>query len=388
MTNPNRSVNIGTMIPRLIHDRVLSSLKVNKKVHLLFGARQVGKTTLLFDIRKHFESKGLKTLYLNADLDESRSQIDSTSLTVLEKLILGIDVIFLDEAQRLSDPGLTLKIIHDHLPGIKILATGSSSFDLKNQTAETLTGRYMDFALFPLSMREVERDTIKFSFLLPTILTFGLYPEIYLTNSDQDKKLKLGKIIESYLFKDVLSFNRIRNSRALVDLTRALAYQIGSEVNENELSNRLKIDRKTVLSYLEVLEKSFVIFRLYPFSRRPRREIGKNYKVYFVDLGIRNALIGDFNPVMLRADFGSMWENFLISERMKRNANSGRYVQNYFWRNYGGAEVDYLELFDGKIEAFEIKAGEGKLSKGAGSFRKKYGVDIHLINKNNFSEFI
>lgn len=341
----------------------------------------MGKTTLL-------KSLDQKTLYLNADLDEDRLQVDSTSLTVLAKLAAGVDMIFIDEAQRLSDPGLTLKILHDNLPEVKLLATGSSSFDLSNAVVETLTGRYLDFSLFPFSLPEIEKDKAKFSFLLPSVLNFGLYPDVFLTNSDRDKKQKLEKIVESYLFKDVLAFNRIRNSRALVDLARALAYQIGSEVNENELANRLKIDRKTVSAYLEILEKSFVIFRLYPFSRNPRREIGRNYKVYFIDLGIRNALIGDFNPVFLRADFGAMWENFLILERIKKNSNAGRTAQNYFWRNYGGAEVDYLEIVEGKIEAFEFKSGKGRVSRGAGSFRKEYSIRVNLINKTNFTEFI
>lgn len=369
------------MIPRLIHDRVILSLKSNRKVHLLFGARQVGKTTFL-------KSLDQKTLYLNCDIDEDRIQIDSTSLTVLEKLTKGVGMIFIDEAQRLADPGLTFKIIHDNLPEVKILATGSSSFDLKNQTSESLTGRFVDFTLYPFSMREIEQEEQKFPYLLPQVLNFGLYPEIYLSNSDQEKKQKLERIVESYLFKDILAFSKIRNPRALLDLARALAYQIGSEVNENELANRLKIDRKTVVSYLEIMEKSFVIFRLYPYSKKPRREIGRNYKVYFVDLGIRNALIGDFNPVSIRADAGAIWENFVILERIKKNSNGGRSVQNYFWRNYGGAEVDYLEIESGKILAFEIKSSEDRLSKGAGSFRKEYGVSVALVNKENFQEFI
>lgn len=220
-------------------------------------------------------------------------------------------------------------------------------------------------------------------------MLYGLYPDIYLESSPQQKEILLDKIVESYLFKDILTFQRVKNSQAIKDLTRALAYQIGSEVNENELANRLKIDRKTVVSYLDVLEKAYVIVSARPYSKNPRREIGKNYKIYFVDLGIRNSLIGDFNPLVLRSDFGFLWENFLFMERKKLFANTQKNLSSYFWRSYSGAEVDYIEKTTNKdIQAFEFKYSGKTLTKGASSFASDYKTGVKLINKDNYLGFI
>ncbi|MEK7517162.1 MAG: DUF4143 domain-containing protein, partial [Patescibacteria group bacterium] len=199
-----------------------------------------------------------------------------------------------------------------------------------------------------------------------------------------EKELFLDKIVESYLFKDILTFQRVKNSQAIKDLTKALAYQIGSEVNENELANRLNVDRKTVVSYLDILEKAYVIISAHPYSKNPRREIGKNYKVYFVDLGIRNSLIGDFNPLSLRSDAGFLWENFLFIERRKLFANNQIGHSSYFWRSYSGAEVDYIEKLTNKdIQAFEFKYSDINISKGANSFTNEYKTEVKLINKEN-----
>lgn len=365
-----------------------------RKVVLLFGARQVGKTTLVHAIEEALRPEG-KTLYLNCDTEEDLALVNTTSLVALQKLTSSIDYLLLDEAQRLDDPGLTLKIIHDQIPGVRVFATGSSSFDLKNRSGETLTGRFLDFVLYPLSLREIlagageEAHAAALSqravSMLSDLMLYGAYPEIYTQKQYATKKTLLSKMTESYLLKDALSFQRVRQPQAVINLTRALAYQIGSEVNENELATRLKIDRKTVVSYLDVLEKAFVIVRLYPYSRNPRREIGRRYKVYFVDVGIRNALINDFHDLDVRADTGTLWENFLVVERMK--CAGGKRM--YFWRNYGGAEVDYLEEGEaGTLTAFELKYGSGKVSRGASSFTKDYGVKVQLINKENFLEFI
>lgn len=306
----------------------------------------------------------------------------------------------MDEVQRLENPGLTLKVIYDNFKNLKIVATGSSSFDLKNKISDALTGRYLEFLLYPLSfweifatldvssnevLRKKQADT-----LLEDILLYGLYPEVYQTGGRNEKILYLEKISESYLFKDVLAFQKVRYSQAIKDLARALAYQIGSEVNENELAGRLKIDRKTVVNYLDLLEQSFVILRLFPFSKNPRREIGKKYKIYFTDLGVRNVLIGDFNPARVRDDLGALWESFLIVERIKSFANGGESVRNYFWRTYGGAEVDYLEKppTSDKTPAFEIKYTRETLSRGAKAFSEAYGVPVTLVNKENYLGFI
>jgi predicted AAA+ superfamily ATPase len=236
-----------------------------------------------------------------------------------------------------------------------------------------------------MALRKKQADN-----LLNDALLYGLYPEVHLINKRGDKVSQLQGIVKSYLFKDILAFQKVRHSQAIKDLSQALAYQIGSEVNENELASRIKIDRKTVVNYLDLLEQSFVIVRLFPYSKNPRREIGKKYKVYFTDLGIRNALVGDFNPMEVRDDFGALWENFLIVERIKSFANRGESLQNYFWRTYGGAEVDYLEKppTATDIQAYEIKHTQSTPSKGAGVFSRDYGVPVSVVNRENYLDFI
>lgn len=397
LTNPKISANIGIMIPRLSENLILSSLKSSGKIILVLGARQVGKTTLVRDIAKKLEGEGKKILYLNCDLAEDSAAVNTNSRAVLERLLSGIDVLLVDEAQRLDNPGLTLKIIHDNFPKVQVLATGSSSFDLKNKLSDPLTGRYLDFTLYPFSFAEVlpagsDNEVLaknQADALLPQVILYGLYPEVYLSNTPEQKQAQLERIVDSYLFKDILTFQRVKNSQAIKDLTRALAYQIGSEVNENELSGRLKIDRKTVVSYLDILEKAYVIVSAHPYSKNPRREIGRNYKIYFTDIGIRNALIGDFNSLDLRDDAGFLWENFLFVERKKLFANKAMIVTSNFWRSYSGAEVDYIEkATNEKLKAFEFKYGRGSLSRGAGSFTREYGTKVQLVNQGNYLGFI
>ena len=385
------------MVLRLSEDLILSSLKSSGKIILVLGARQVGKTTLAQDIGKKLEGEGKKVLYLNCDLAEDNGAVNTTSKVVLERLLSEVDVLLIDEAQRLDNPGLTLKIIYDNFPKVRALATGSSSFDLKNKLSDPLTGRYLDFTLYPFSFTEVlqagsDNEALlknQADALLPQVMLYGLYPEVYLSNTPEQKQALLERIVDSYLFKDILTLQRVKNSKAIKDLTKALAYQIGSEVNENELSKRLKIDRKTVVSYLDILEKSFCVVSAHPYSKNPRREIGSHYKVYFVDLGIRNALIGDFNSLDLRTDAGFLWENFLFVERKKLFANKAMVVTSNFWRSYSGAEVDYIEkTTNEELKGFEFKYGTGTLSKGAGSFTSEYGTKVQLVNQENYLDFI
>ena len=385
------------MVLRLSEDLILSSLKSSGKIILVLGARQVGKTTLAKDIGKKLEAEGKKVLYLNCDLAEDNKAVNTNSKAVLEGLLSEVNVLLIDEAQRLDNPGLTLKIIYDNFPDVRVLATGSSSFDLKNKLSDPLTGRYLDFTLYPFSFTEVlqagsDNEVLlknQADALLPQVMLYGLYPEVYLSNTLEQKQALLERIVDSYLFKDILTFQRVKNSQAIKDLTKPLAYQIGSEVNENELSNRLKIDRKTVVSYLDILEKSYVIVSAHPYSKNPRREIGSHYKVYFVDLGIRNALIGDFNSLDLRADAGFLWENFLFVERKKLFANKAMVVTSNFWRSYSGAEVDYIEkTTNEELKGFEFKYGSGSLSRGASSFTSEYGTKVQLVNQENYLDFI
>jgi len=386
------------MIPRLVEDNLYQRMTTLHKAILLLGARQVGKTTLLHALQDRLLSQGKSVRYLNCDLEEERQAVNTTARILLDRLVAGKDAILIDEIQRLDNPGLTLKILVDLYPQLMILATGSSSFELRNRMSEALTGRYIDFLLYPLALMEVLQHTgVSYDqalrkpaadALLPDVLRYGLYPEVYLEANPATKQLLLTKLVESYLFKDILSFQRVRYSQTIIDLARALAYRIGQEVNENELANRLKIDRKTVVNYIEILEKSFVVLRLTPFSRNSRREIGKQSKIYFIDVGIRNALIGDFNDLSIRPDRGALWENFLIIERVKAYLHQGRSVQSRFWRTYGGAEVDYIEETGaGQMRAFEIKYGVSPLSRSAEAFQKTYGA-VELINQENYLEFL
>ena len=367
------------MIPREVQILVNKALEQTNKIVLLLGARQVGKTTLIKSLQRPDD------LFLNCDLEEQRDKINTTSLQKFQKNLVEVKRLFIDEAQNLDNPGLTLKILYDNFKDIKVLATGSSSFELKNRLSDALTGRYLDFELLPLSLSEISRAE-NYKHFIDELILFGGFPGIFLEKDILSKKNLLDKIIESYLFKDILAFNRVRNSRAIVELTSALAYQVGSEINENELSNRLKIDRKTVISYLDILEKSFVVRRLYPYSKSPRREIGRRYKVYFYDLGLRNALIGDFNPLNIRQDVGALWENFLFIERYKKINNHNISTRQYFWRSYTGAEVDYIE--DPLLSAWEFKYSGTKISRGSRAFETAYKIKPKLINKENLHEFL
>ncbi|MHB0875818.1 MAG: ATP-binding protein [Anaerolineae bacterium] len=379
-----------------------------QKVTLILGARRVGKTTLLRELTARLEQQGWRVRYLNCDLEEERRAANTTSRVLLDRLAQGMDAVFLDEAQRLDDPGLTLKALYDLYPQLTIVATGSSSFDLRNRAGDPLTGRHLSYDLWPLSLAELlgaagvlEDPALSrphADSLLPSLMTYGSYPEVHLEPNPATKRLLLGQLVESYLFRDVFSSQRVRRSQAVRDLARALAYQVGREVSEQELARRLGIDRKTVAGYLDLLEQSCVIFRLPPYSRNPRREIGGMCKVYFVDLGIRNALIGDYNDLAVRADLGHLWENFLIAERLKSYAARGESLRAHFWRSYGGAEVDYLEENAGALRAYELKWGEGKLSRGAHAFEAAYGEalrnrpgdaagNVELVSRDNYLDF-
>lgn len=388
------------MIPRIIQSEVMSDLTNDTKTIIILGARQVGKTTLINDISRKFTEKQKRILYLNCDIDEQRTVINTTSIALLTQLLQNTDAVFIDEAQRLDNPGLTIKVIHDNFPQLKILVTGSSSFELQNKLSDPLTGRILNFELFPLSFCEIlhyqnkEENSVllkqQADALIPSVLTYGLYPAVYQEGDPLKKQGLLGQITESYLFKDILSFQKVRNSQAIQNLARALAYQVSSEVNETELASRLGIDRKTVSSYIDILEQAFVVIRLFPYSKNPRREIGGKYKVYFLDLGIRNALIGDFNDPAIRADRGFLWENFLMLERMKVYANENKKLLNYnFWRNYDGAEVDYIEKpFSGSLQAYEFKYTENNISRGANTFVSEYHTPVTVINHENYLDFI
>ncbi|WP_409806627.1 ATP-binding protein [Algoriphagus sp.] len=375
------------MVVRQLKDKIINSC-FKGKVILIIGARQVGKTTLLKEVVKELT---VDHSWLNADeadiLEALTNAVTSTQL----RQIIGQNnqLVVIDEAQQIPDIGKKLKLIHDTFPEIQIIATGSSSFDLQNKTSEPLTGRKITFQLFPLSFKEIAENSslIEAKRLLDSRLIYGFYPDV-VKNLGNEKKI-LIEIAQSYLYKDILQLDFIRKPTHVEKLLRALAFQIGSEVNFHELAQIVgNIDTGTVEKYLDLLEKAFVIFKLPAFSRNLRNEIKKGKKYYFYDTGIRNVLISNFSIPEMRQDKGALWENFLISERMKDNHYGGRFVNSFFWRTHDKAEIDYIEEEDGILKAFEFKWKEQKV-KFPLSFLEAYpDNETNLISKSNFEGFI
>jgi predicted AAA+ superfamily ATPase len=356
------------------------------KVIILFGPRRVGKTTLSKDMLDGISN----SRYLNCELLEHKVALETTNSLVLKNYLGDYSLVVLDEAQQIRDIGRTLKVLIDTFPQIQIIATGSSSFELGNRLAEPLTGRAREYLLLPLSIAELlqKEDKLMIRANLDQILRFGLYPEVY-GKSEEEAKEELNQIAGNYLYRDILQFEQIKRPALLQNLLTALALQLGNEVSYNELSRLLGETVPTIQRYVELLEKSFVIFRLRSFSRNLRKEIGKGQKIYFYDLGIRNALIRNFNQLQLRNDTGGLWENFCIVERMKFNTVNRRFVNNYFWRTYDQKEVDYIEEEGGKLSAFEFKYSSNKQPKLPVGFLESYPeTSFNCVNSENFWSFV
>ncbi|NMB47832.1 ATP-binding protein [Candidatus Kuenenbacteria bacterium] len=373
------------IIKRKIQSLVEGSL-FHGKVVIIYGARQVGKTTLVKEILKNYSES---SSYLNCDEPDIRQALANKTSTELKSFLGSKKLIILDEAQRVKDIGLTLKLMVDNFIGTQIIATGSSSFELSNHIIEPLTGRKKEFFLYPLSLQELSQinDELEMNRLLERRLVYGMYPSIALADGGE-AETDLKELARSYLYKDILNFENIRNNEAVEKLLQALALQIGKEVSYSELSSLVGIDKKTVASYLDILEKAFIVFRLNPFSRNLRNELKKLRKVYFYDTGVRNILINNLNPLGLRQDVGQLWENFILSERLKCNYNNGREQNSYFWRTREGQEIDLIEEKGGRLSAFEFKWQSDKL-KTPKSFLDAYpGSSLRLINNNNYREFV
>lgn len=362
------------------------------KVVIIYGARQVGKTTIAKLILSEQKEFGKKSMYFNCELDSVRSALAVKEAERLRAFLGDNDLIVLDEAQNVPEIGKILKIIHDEIPEMQIIATGSSSFDLADKTSEPLTGRNFSFILFPLSVQEIsqaeELGLVGLEAKLDLILRFGSYPEIYSISNEEKKTEHLNAIASDYLYKDVLKFEGIKKAPIVADLLKLLALQIGQEVSFQSLAGTLGISRLTVEKYIDILEKSFVITKLRPLSRNAYRAVSKKNKIYFWDLGIRNSLIQNYNPLSLRDDSGALWENFCIAERIKNNSDSKFYVNSYFWRSYAGQEVDYIEESGGKFEAFEFKWGSMKQVKTPNDFFETYKAGIQKIDRENYFKFI
>ncbi len=373
------------MIKRSLIDQIIPRLFHGKAV-IITGARQVGKTTLARKLEKQINQR---SLWLNGDEPDIREQLSNVTSTQLKSLIGENKVVFIDEAQRITNIGLTLKLIVDNLKNVQVIATGSSSFELANQIQEPLTGRKYEFFLFPLSFAELceHSSQIEESRLLEHRMIYGYYPEI-VTNPGEEQ-INLNGISEGYLYKDILASGKIKKPDALEKLLQALALQMGKEVSYNELSQLIGVDNQTVERWVNVLEKSFVIFRLRTLNRNARNELKKVRKIYFYDNGIRNSIIKNLNTLSLRMDVGELWENFLISERMKFLQRKEIYANYYFWKSNNQQEIDYIEEFNGKLHAYEFKWNPNKKVKFSAPFLKSYpNSETKIINRSNYVEFV
>lgn len=374
------------MIPRIIQQEIEKNLFKNK-VLLLIGARQIGKTTLLKQVLQNCTEK---SLWLNADESDIKRKLENaTTSTQLLQLFGNAKLIVIDEAQQVEDIGLKLKLVIDTNPELQIIATGSSAFELLQKSNEPLTGRKKEYHLYPISFSEMVRHTslLTEQRLLENRLIYGSYPEVI--NNPGNEKEVLKEITNSYLYKDVLRYDGIKKASLIDKLLVALALQVGSEVSYNELAKTIgNINSTTVEKYVDLLEKAFVIYKLPALSRNLRNEIKKGKKIYFYDNGIRNAIINNFNPLALRNDKGALWENFLISERMKKNSYAKHYCNTYFWRTFDQAEVDYIEEYDGALHVFEFKWKTNN-KKVPASLLNSYTVNsTAIVDTDNYEGFV
>jgi uncharacterized protein len=373
------------MIARSLEVKLTDRLFSGKTI-LLLGPRQVGKTTL---VRKIFENHPGKSMWLNADNPEDRELLNRLNSTRARELFPAGHLLVIDEAQRLENSGLTLKIIHDNCPDLQLIATGSSSFELTDKIKEALTGRKWTFRLFPLSFEELSNHTnpVELYRSVETRMIYGSYPEV-INRPGQEKEV-LYELVSDYLYRDLFSIKEVRKPEILEKLAKALAFQVGSQVSNRELSNLIQVDKETVDRYIYLLEEAYVIFRLGSFSRNLRSELKRSRKIYFYDNGIRNALINQFNPLSLRNDTGALWENLMVSERFKRNEYHRHFCNTFFWRTSRQQEIDYLEEFNGKIHAYEFKWQPSRNPKPIAAFIETYpGSEFQEISRENYFEFV
>ena len=370
-------------IKRLLQNEI-EKWMFSGKVIILYGARQVGKTTL---VKQLLQPAKDRALYLNCDEPDIRGMLTDKNSAQLRQIIGDHTILAIDEAQRVINIGITLKLLADLFPDLQVIATGSSSLDLALGIKEPLTGRKMEFNLYPFSAEELlsTETTLDFTRLLPSRMILGVYPGVVFSHS---KEKILKEITESYLYKDLFEIQKIRNPHVLHKLLQALALQIGSEVSYNELGTMLQLDNDTIGRYINILIQTNVLFELPPLKRNLRNTLGKLRKIYFCDLGIRNTLINNFNPLELRNDTGPLWENFCILERRKFNENHQVFPNTFFWRAYDKSEIDYLEEIGGRFNAFECKWKDvvGKLPK---AFMEAFpNSTFETINRNNFLKFV
>ncbi|MFC1585446.1 ATP-binding protein [Fibrobacterota bacterium] len=377
------------MINRILKKQIIKRFFSGKAL-IIQGPRQSGKTTLAQDILNDMGSSKEVRIF-NCDNPTDRELLENRDINFLKQLVGKANLVFIDEGQKVVSLGQTLKLLVDHYKkNIQIIVTGSSSIEMSNLIQEALTGRKHTYTLLPFSIEERHSDQnmVEISKDLETLLLFGMYPEVTLQPSFEEKIELLSELHSSYLYKDVLQYQNIKRPELIQKLTKALALQIGSEVSLSELSNLLGIDKKTVERYVDLLEKSFVVFRLPPFSRNKRREISKTKKIFFYDLGIRNAIINNFNLLESRNDSGALWENFVIVERMKYRINHRVYSDQYFWRTFDGSEVDLIEERDGRLFGYELKWNIRRKSRRPVKWLEYPGSSHQIITPKDLPGFL
>lgn len=375
------------LIQRELEALVTRQLGKNK-VLLIMGTRRVGKTILVETIKNNYKGQ---LLVLNAEDFDVQEILKNRSVANYKRIIGNATLLIIDEAQALPEAGAILKLMIDNIPELTIIATGSSSFDLANKTGDPLTGRSLQFYLYPLSQAEIatQEDALETIQNLEERLIFGSYPELFHLPGIQEKTGYLQQLVQSYLLKDILAYEGIRHSDKIVKLLRLIAFQCGAEVSYNELAGQLGISKNTVENYLDLLSKVFIVYKLGAYSTNQRKEVSKSSKWFFYDNGIRNAIVNDFRLLALRNDTGLLWENYLIAERIKKNAYQQKNVQYYFWRNYNQQEVDLIEVENGQPTAFEFKYSPAKKVKKPAAFDAAYPeADFQVISKNNYLDWI
>lgn len=370
------------MYSRYLREKIERRLGSGKAI-VVIGPRQVGKTTLIESI---LETKDY--LLLNGDDPKTRSLLTKPNTEQIRTILGKYKFVFIDEAQRIEGIGLTMKIITDRFKDVQLFVSGSSSFDLGNKINEPLTGRKWEYQLFPISWEEFENyhGYLNAEQQLENRLLYGFYPDVL--NNVGDEISILRNLVNSYLYKDILSYADIRKPEVLEKLVQALALQLGSEVNYSELAQTVNVDKNTISKYIDILQKGYIIFKLSSFSRNVRNEIKTNKKIYFYDNGVRNMVIGNFNPLDLRTDKGALWENFLISERMKQIEYKQSLARTYFWRTKQQQEVDFVEENSGKIIGYEFKWNKKKTTRLPKTFVESYHAESNVIDRDNFREFV
>lgn len=375
-----RKYMIQRQLKSIIGDRLWQG-----KAIILFGARQVGKTTLLRELL----SSRQDVLWLNGDEQDVRSLLEKASSTLLRAVIGKNSLVVIDEAQRITDIGIAIKLITDQMPGVQVLATGSSSFDLSNQINEPLTGRKLEYRMYPLSFGELvaHHGLLEEKRMLLHRLVYGSYPDV--VSRVGDERVILTELADSYLYKDILTFDKIKKSERLVKLLQALAFQVGSEVSYNELAQTCGLDAKTVERYITLLEQSYIIFRLGSFSRNLRNELKFSRKIYFWDCGIRNAVLGNYQLSEHRLDIGALFENYMVSERLKKLSYDKSHAQSYFWRSKQKQEIDYIEEIDGQLSAVEFKWTPTKRASVPLSFARSYpDAAFQVLTSDHYEDFL